>query len=270
MQGFPKRQFCSFATTLLYFFTFFRRRRGVLVLLYHRVTDQLPPHELAVPVAAFRRQMEYLAKNCDVLSMDGLLQVLAGRAASAGPGGSGRPKVVITFDDGYRDNYTNAYPVLKELGLPATIFLITGMIGTDKKRPRYQHMPSPDMLSWSAVREMAGNGVTFGSHTVNHPHLGALPDLEQKNEIVQGVAVLSSWLKQGEAPPVFCYPYGGYNRQTLRILEELGIKAAFTVRPGINDAKVHPLELRRIGMDGRDSLFDLRKKLAGACDILHT
>ena len=269
MPGFPKRQFYSFVTTLFYFFTFFRRREGILVLLYHRVTDQLSPHELAIPVAAFRRQMEYLAKNCDVLSMDDLLQVLSGRDASVAPGSSGRPKVVITFDDGYRDNYTNAYPVLKELGLPATIFLITGMIGTDKKRPRYQHMPSPDMLSWSAVKEMAGNGVTFGSHTRNHPHLGVLPALEQKNEIEQGVAVLGSWLKPGEAPPIFCYPYGDYNRQTLSILEGLGIRAAFTVESGINDTKVNPLELRRIGMDGRDSLFDLRKKLAGACDILH-
>ncbi|MFB3918718.1 MAG: polysaccharide deacetylase family protein [Candidatus Velamenicoccus archaeovorus] len=268
MSGSLKRYLVSFVTTLIYFFSFFRRREGFLVLLYHRVTDQLPPHELAVPVAAFRRQMEYLAKNCDVLSMDDLLQVLAGRAISSAAG-SRRPKVVITFDDGYRDNYTNVYPVLKEFGLPATIFLITGMIGTDKKRPRYQHLPSPDMLSWSAVKEMACNGVTFGSHTVNHPHLGALSPEEQKNEIEQGTAALASWFEEGETRPIFCYPYGEYNRETLKILEGLGIKAAFTVACGINDVKANPLELRRVGMDGRDSLFDLRKKLAGACDILH-
>ncbi len=268
MSGPPKRHLVSFVTTLVYFFSFFRRRKGILVLLYHRVTDKLPPHELAVPVAVFRRQMEYLAKNCDVLSAEDLLKVLSGHDASVVCASSRRPKVVITFDDGYKDNYTNAYPVLKELGLPATIFLITGMIGTDKKRPRYQHLPSPDMLSWSDVKEMAAHKVTFGSHTVDHPRLGTLPVQEQKNEIEQSMAVLGSWLKEGETLPVFCYPYGDYNQETLKILAELGVRAACTGVCGINDAKTHPLELRRIGVDGRDSLFDLRKKLAGACDIL--
>ncbi len=221
-----------------------------------------------MPVAVFRRQMEYLAKNCDVLSMGDLLKALSGGGASVVDSCSRRPKVVITFDDGYKDNYLNAYPVLKALGLPATIFLITGMIGTDKKRPRYQHLPSPDMLSWSDVKDMAAHKVTFGSHTVDHPRLGSLSAREQRDEIEQSLAVLGSWLKEGEAVPVFCYPYGDYNEQTLKILAGLGVRAAFTVTCGINDAETHPLELRRIGADGRDSLFDLRKKLAGACDIL--
>jgi len=95
------------------------------ILLYHKVNDDRDPFLHALPVDEFRSQMEYIARNFHVVSLD---DVAAGRI-----GGDGKKfSVAVTFDDGYRDNFTNAFPILKELGIPATIYLATGYIGTGK------------------------------------------------------------------------------------------------------------------------------------------
>jgi peptidoglycan/xylan/chitin deacetylase (PgdA/CDA1 family) len=266
----------SIITDYCYLQGFFKKKReGIVVLMYHRVNDTLPANDLSVPVAKFREQMEYLRKNCEVVGISAL--ICEGRKTK--DEGRKKQKVVITFDDGYMDNYVNAYPVLKELGLPATIFLVTGMIGTDKKRPRYNHMPSPDMLSWAKVMEMAQNGIAFGAHTVDHPHLSELSYQGQKEEIGKSMAVLDGMLETRNSKLVtcnriFCYPYGDYNGDTLKIMQELDVKAAFTVKPGINEERrlkgEGRWELRRTEISGVDSLFDFKKKLAGAFDWLHT
>lgn len=269
----------SIVSTFFYLFSFLRRREGIIVLIYHRVNDHLAPNELVVPIKKFRQQMEYLKEHCEVIGIQELLQSSWLIAHSSwkkqknelrAKSKERRPKVAITFDDGYRDNYLNAYPILKELELPAAIFLITGMIGTDKKRPRYQDLSSPDMLRWEEVHEMAQNGITFGGHTVNHPHLSQLDAEKQRKEVWGSIRTLvPAGQKDSVAQFIFCYPYGEYNEDTLKILKELGVKIAFTIKPGINTDKMNPLELRRTEISGLDSLFDFKKKLAGAFDFLH-
>ncbi len=255
----------SMISTFFYLLGLGGKREGVIVLMYHRVNDTLQPNDLVVPVARFREQMEYLAKNFDVISIDKIFGCLTSQVSR-----SKKKQILITFDDGYGDNYLNAYPILKELGLPATIFLVTGMTGTDKKRPRYKDMPAPDMLSWEEVAEMAQNGITFGAHTVSHPHLSKLSFDEQKNEIGGSIRTLvAPGSSHPAAQDIFCYPYGDYNADTLKILKELGVKIAFTIKPGINNEKTPALELRRTEISGIDTLFDFKKKLRGAFDIIH-
>jgi peptidoglycan/xylan/chitin deacetylase (PgdA/CDA1 family)/CelD/BcsL family acetyltransferase involved in cellulose biosynthesis len=95
------------------------------VFLYHRVNDDGDPYLPSLPVQEFRRQMQYIAKNFNVVTLD---DIAAGRTGNV----RSKYSVAITFDDGYRDNFTSAFPILKELGIPATIYLATGYIGTGR------------------------------------------------------------------------------------------------------------------------------------------
>ena len=235
-------------------------------LMYHRVNDALEPSDLVVGTETFRQQMEYLHKNgFKVINIDEMADKLKDPAYK--PDGK---DVMITFDDGYRDNFLNAYPVLKEYGFPAVIFLTAGMVGTDKKRPRYAGMPSPDMLSWEEVREMAKNGITFGAHTVDHPHLDRVDSEEAKKEIFGSKEIITHYLQPATYNRMsFCYPYGDYNIKVKDIVKETIFDCAFSINPGTNAPGCDLFELKRTEMNGTDSLFDFQKKLAGAYDLLH-
>jgi peptidoglycan/xylan/chitin deacetylase (PgdA/CDA1 family)/CelD/BcsL family acetyltransferase involved in cellulose biosynthesis len=95
------------------------------IFLYHRVNDDGDPYLPSLPVQQFRQQMEYVAKHFNVVTLDDIAEGRTDRARS-------QYSVAITFDDGYHDNFTSAFPILKELGIPATIFLATGYTGTNR------------------------------------------------------------------------------------------------------------------------------------------
>jgi peptidoglycan/xylan/chitin deacetylase (PgdA/CDA1 family) len=108
-------------------FPFVRRRSfgNVQILVYHRVNDDRDPFFPGTPVKVFRQQMEYLAANYNVTSLEDAVDGMVRKDVPDNV-------VVITFDDGYRDNYINAFPILKDLSLPATIFLATDSIGSGR------------------------------------------------------------------------------------------------------------------------------------------
>ena len=133
----------------------------VLVLNYHKIDHTFI--SLAVRPEDFDHQMKYLRDNgYHTISPDELYEALAGS------GNLPENPVMITFDDGYEDNYTNAYPILKKYGFKATIFVVTGFL--DKHKKGY--------LSWDEAREMNKNGINIESHTVNHRSMTDLTDDE--------------------------------------------------------------------------------------------
>jgi peptidoglycan/xylan/chitin deacetylase (PgdA/CDA1 family) len=207
-------------------------RNRSLVLMYHRV---LADHEVSPEIKpgmyvtshAFERHLAYLADNHDVVGLDDLHEWLHGRRQYS------RIPCVITFDDGWVDNYTNAFPLLKKYGLSATIFLITDEIGT------------PGMLTWAQVREMEAAGIDFGSHTATHPVLTTTDEPRTRDELTRSRERLQRELRRPSR--WFCYPKGAYNDQALRIARELYVGALSTregpVAPGED---LH--HLRRIGI----------------------
>jgi len=236
---------------------------SLVVLMYHRVNDILEPSDLVVPTKKFEEQMCFLKKNYEVISINSIREALTNKQTNRLDGQNlAAGKVLLTFDDGYRDNYLNAYPILKRLGLSAAIFLITDMIGTDKKRQRYSHLPLPDMLRWEEVVQMAEAGINFGMHTHTHPHLPELSLQEQREEIDKSIQILTEHLGNLLSEHLFfAYPYGEYNQDTLKILKQLKIKFAFTVEAIINTTQTNYLELGRVGINGLDTIYDFSKKL---------
>jgi peptidoglycan/xylan/chitin deacetylase (PgdA/CDA1 family) len=239
--------------------SFLANRRGVTILMYHRVNViEGIPSALVISPKKFEEQMGFVKSFCDILRLEDLIDIYANKKLLPR---RRRPQIIITFDDGYRDNYLNAYPILKKLKIPASIFLVTGFIGTDKKLSLYAHMPSPDMLNWQEVNLMQDQ-VFFCLHTDNHPHLPQLTYGQQKDEIKKCATTLKKNLSGGKGNEVFAYPYGQYNELTLDVLRGLDIKLALVTMGGINVGEENPLKLNRVEIDGSDKMTDFVKKIS--------
>ncbi len=226
-----------------------KRSCGICVLMYHRVNDLLAKSDLVVSIKDFKRQMHYLSLYCDVLEPGALLEERTGEFLAH----SKRPKVVITFDDGYKDNYDNAFPVLKQYNLPALIFLTTGYIGTNYKKDRYIDTPwKRDYLNLREINAMGEENIVFGAHTATHPHLTRIAFNEARKEMKESYKFIKK--VTGEERIAFCYPYGEYNARIKRMVKELGFCCAFSTTAGINYPGKGLYEIKRMAVSGMDNL----------------
>jgi peptidoglycan/xylan/chitin deacetylase (PgdA/CDA1 family) len=198
----------------------------VPVLNYHKIdTMQIA---LSVAPEEFDKQMQYLSENgYHTVTPDQLFKAL-----KKGIPLPDKP-ILITFDDGYEDNYVNAYPILKKYNFTATFFVITDFISHD-----------PRFMTWDQVKEMAENGFTIGSHTVNHVPLTEL----NADQITTELTASSQKLEQelGVRPRYFAYPTGTYNDEIRHLVQKAGYKMAFTVRYGQADSDSNFYSIERI------------------------
>jgi peptidoglycan/xylan/chitin deacetylase (PgdA/CDA1 family) len=227
---------------------------GVRVLCYHRVSSDRD--ELSVTPSAFRSQMEFVMHaRASAQTLDDALDKLR-------EGASGR-HVCVTFDDGYRDNLENAIPVLRDLAIPATIFVASGMI--DGTAPVYWYDQPPPLLTWSELREINDEGlVAIGAHSRTHRALPKLPDEEAWEEIAGSRGDLEKRL--GRPVTSFAYPSGLYGEREVRMAREAGYRVAVTCEPGANGPGQRPHELRRLIVGPRDDLKMFEAKLTGLLD----
>ncbi|SDP72969.1 Polysaccharide deacetylase [Selenomonas ruminantium] len=199
----------------------------VLVLNYHKIDHTFI--SLSVRPEDFDNQMKYLHDNgYHTINPDELYEALAGN------GQLPENPVLITFDDGYEDNYTNAYPILKKYDFKATIFVVTGFLDRHKK----------GYLSWDQAREMNKNGINIESHTVNHKSMTDLTDDELRSELVDSKKKAESEL--GHAVNYVAYPTGTYNLHIAQMVKEAGYKAAFTIKYGNVDKASNIFALERV------------------------
>lgn len=205
--------------------------KWIPILMYHHIDNN--SGSLYVDPATFSSQMEYLIQK-------GYTTVTLAEVVSGLNGGQLPQKpIALTFDDGYRDFFSQAYPILRQKNLKATVFLIT------------QLMEGVDYLTWEQAREMIGNAlITVGDHTLSHRGLGSLTEEQIKDEIVSSKNILENQLKTGIN--VFAFPYGIYNQTAAKYLQEAGFVAAVTTNYGVSCAKA-PYSLRRIRI-GRSTL----------------
>lgn len=198
----------------------FGHGRDAAILMYHSVGSSFAgDHQLSTPLATFEKQMRFLSDHrYRVVTLSSVVELL--KAKKAIPAKT----VVLTFDDGYEDNYTVVFPILKKYGFPATVFVITDYIAKEKEM--YGSMcrfMTPQML-----REMSDSGlVTIGSHTRSHFFL---PDIKDPSVLEKQVAGAKIFLEDILGRPVdfFCYPSGGYDKRSEEAVRRAGYKAAVT------------------------------------------
>ncbi len=215
-------------------------RPGVAVLMYHAVGDT--PWEFSVSQQTFARQIELLSKwGFQFLSLDEFARVHTGSLPLP-------PRsVLLTFDDGYRNCITHAFPVLQERGIRPVIFLHTTRSGAELGT-------NLELMTWEDVRGVQ-RAVDIGSHSHSHPVLRTLQEDELAEDIAQSTLICEREL--GVRPISFAYPGGKYNHRVIEAVRRAGYTMAFTIRHGLVRPHDDALQLRRIGITKHTSDVEL-------------
>ena len=240
------------------------KRRGIPILMYHSVSDissarRHPYYELHTPVRVFEEHLDWLACNgYQALHLNHLASSLAQDPT--------QNFVVITFDDGFRDFYTSAFPVLKKYGFTATVFLPTAYIANHR-----QQFLGKECMTWDEVRELHQAGIEFGSHTVSHPFLYDLTDSRLEKEIAESKKTIEEELISPVAS--FSHPYAfpadsTYSARLRALLVKHGYATGVCTTLGTANSSSDPYFLRRLPINGFDDPVLFQAKLEGAYDWL--
>lgn len=197
------------------------------ILTYHQITPGPPPQNLkfAVSVIQFERQMTYLHKNgykCVPLTeFSKNTNIRRVRR---------RRTVALTFDDGYENFYSVAFPILQSFGFTATVFVITNRI---RERINQECNADNRFLAWEQIKALRQNGISFGSHCCSHPRLPDLSREKIQSELVVSKEILETGL--GEKTQWLAYPYSASTPEIQKMAENAGYMAAFGGSRGISD-----------------------------------
>ncbi len=223
----------------------------VPILFYHKINHPHPEAKirgLYVTPENFYRQMRYLKwRDYTPISLYELVKGINLKEKLSSK------SIVLTFDDGYEDNYTYAFPILKKFSFTATIFLVTRDIGGLSGWADNEETVKEQLLSWDKIKEMADYGIDFQAHTHSHPSLTELDEQRIKEEIVNSKDIIQKQL--GKNVDFLCYPYGHFNPQIKRILKEVGYLGALSTKRGMVKEKDDPYCLKRIGIKDKGGIL---------------
>jgi peptidoglycan/xylan/chitin deacetylase (PgdA/CDA1 family) len=233
------------------------------ILMYHRVGPAHNEWERRYSISAenFTGHMQRLAaQGMCACSLEDFFAWLAGDKEL--PEGS----FLLTFDDGFLGVYEHAAPLLHQMGWPATVFLVSQLIGREDEWC-HTHNPSGatyPLMAKEQIDRMRSMGFTFQSHTRLHPDLTTLTDQQLVDELGGARRDLQALLD--EPVPYLAYPYGRYDERVLNAAREAGYQAAFSTQPGFNRRDVHPYRIRRLDVFGTDTPAMLARKVFFGCN----
>jgi peptidoglycan/xylan/chitin deacetylase (PgdA/CDA1 family) len=223
-----------------------QRRPGPRILIYHQIGTDLG-REMEVSTETFAAQIDYLQAEGSIVSLDDAL-------ARMGEPGDDR-LFVLTFDDGYADMYTNAYPLLETRSIPFTLYITTQPINDAQPRST-----GASPLSWKQVADMQESGLaTIGAHTHSHPDLRFLapealpPELDTSNALISG--------RLGVEPKHFAYPFGWWSAAAEPELRKRYTTAVLGEGPP-NRRDTSPHRLHRVAVQKSDGMRFFKRKLA--------
>lgn len=221
----------------------------VPILMYHYVSDPPPDadairRDLSVTPARFEEQLAYLQR-------EGYHTITFNQLSYALSQGQPLPEkpVILSFDDGHRDNYQYAYPLLKKYGFIGTFFVFTQVIDTY----------NVDYLTWEMVTEMHQGGMEFGSHSYRHMDMTG----RDNDFLVYEILGSKEAIEQRIQEPVrfFCYPSGRYDEQVIKVLDSANFWGAVTTQWGGRQSFTNRFEIPRLRMRGNDTLANFAEKL---------
>jgi peptidoglycan/xylan/chitin deacetylase (PgdA/CDA1 family) len=167
---------------------------------------------------------------------------------------------LITFDDGYLDFATYAFPLLKRYGFSAAVFVVTDFVGKTNYWDRiFEYGEELPLLNWEQIKQLHAQGIEFGSHTLSHYPLTSLSPSEIVREATRSRAMMEHEL--GIPITTFAYPYGDFDPVVQRLIGQCGYDVAVSCRPGYSHFQDPLLQLSRIEISGTDSLQDFERKL---------
>ena len=240
--------------------------RTLRVLMYHKVND-LWPNPTTVPTAVFAEQMELLGElGYSVVSLDEVRDhYLEGAPLPEGA-------VLITFDDGYRDNLENALPVLQRHGYPAVLFVPIGFLDDRRPLPHEEALRVlgvvNETVDWGELAELEAGGIRIESHGIGHRPVSELEPGEALREIALSKLRLEERL--GRRVDAFAFVKGShadYRPEHASLVQQAGYDLAFTSVSGANGPRSDRFRLRRYNVEPYPArTFEL--VLAGACDLI--
>ena len=226
-------------------------RHGVRILAYHGI-ERSPTNPFAVSVEDFERQIAYVTEHYDVIDLDTFLRWMRGEHTSR------KQMVVLTFDDGFKNNLSFAAPILEKYGAPATFFLIGCKLDGGDQR---------FMTDREASQLLESDLFRIGSHSLNHCSVARVSDAQRNEEIGTSKSVLEAKLNSDVT--FFCYPYGTFNDFDQRCAESLrqhGYSLACTSVNGTNFKGTDLFKLRRTKVEWSDDEKTFARLLDGAMD----
>lgn len=240
----------------------FVNRKKLLILYYHRVVkkEELKDKKVTnmyTDTNNFEEQMKFLTNFFNPVSEKDIICAIERRDILP------ERSVWVTLDDGYKDNFTNAYPILKKYGIPATFFITSGYVNK-------QVLPCGDFdkifMNWDEIKELGENGFSIGIHTVSHRILATLSKEEIEKEIFESKNEIEK--KLGRKVFSFAYPRGKNSDCSfdvcLPILKDYGFKLAVTTIGGSNNlhSNKNYLSLKRFGVSYEDTLAFFKVKVS--------
>lgn len=229
-----------------------------IILVYHRVNDE-QCDSVTVSTKQFREQILFVKKNYEVFDLHELSN-LCGKKLK-------KPKVAVTFDDGYADNFEAAL-FLAQNNIRASFFITTRIVDTET--PFHHDLKRLGVgiptLSWEQIHKMAAWGHIIASHTAHHPNLSTLGDQQAINQIKMGQEDLLDKLGKKASIHLFAYPHGRKEDLSSGVRQEfpnLDIKFCFSAYGGVNYSDFDPYDIHRQGVDHKFSQLAFNAALEG-------
>lgn len=233
----------------------------VVLLMYHRVTGDISL-ELDLRYEHFYEQMIWLAAQDCVVSLDKAVEYLE---QSDGASTKRKLKFVLTFDDAYRDFHTRVFPLLRDLGLPATLYVPTGFIDHPLRPPisrRIAHSEQLQPITWAMLEELAASPlITLGSHTHTHTELPSLSDQALEEDLNRCDRLLEQRL--GHPVDHFAYPRGVWDERVERIVRERYRTVALASGGGVRRSDFDPYRLPRVPVLRSDEIRWFKPRIEG-------